>query len=317
MKRLKKIVLTTDFSSEARKVYPVAARLAEMFEAKIRLVHFANKTAPAYSGISDVTYQQSICQALKDESRLDIFSKVEVAIRRLDRNVSRSLPQFEIEFDHDLLLTAIRKRSGLDHFLLSDTGEEVLAVTQRPVLVYAEHANPNQLSIFSKILVPVVCSEGFSELRPAIRFIAENFDSSFQIIFLEKKESPNRGWLARLFGSRIKEVEIAKSIFEELQKSELSNADSEFVVSQGDPATKIAEHSSQIGASLVLVSPTGFRPNLAKRIIYAGGECSVLKIPTQTSLEIEQQSNQADKENQNQRNNLRVTQTKQLRFLMP
>lgn len=69
MKRLKKIVLTTDFSSEARKVYSVAACLAEMFEAKIRLVHFANKTAPEFSGISDVTHQQSIIQALKDESR--------------------------------------------------------------------------------------------------------------------------------------------------------------------------------------------------------------------------------------------------------
>ena len=288
MKRLKKIALTTDFSSEARKAYPVAARLAEMFEAQIRLVHFANKTAPAYSGISDAGHQQAIFQSLKNESQLDMFSKVQIAIRRLDRNVAKSLPHFETEFKHDLLITAIRKRTGLDHFLLSDTGEEVLSVTKRPTLVYAEHSNPIQLSIFNRILVPVVCAEGLTDLRPAIRFIAENFDCSFQVIFLEKKEPPNRSWHSRLCGRRIKEVEIAKSIYEELQKSDLPNAKSEFVVSHGDPDTIIAQHSSRIGASLVLISQRGFRPNLIKRIIYAGADCSVMKVPI-PMLDIEQQ----------------------------
>lgn len=280
MNRLKKIVLTTDFSSQARKAYPIAASLAESFNARVYLVHFAKKTAPDYSGISNEDHQRTILQLLKDESKLDVFSKVGISNRRLDRNVSKSLPRLEIDFGHDLLITAIRKRSGLDHFLLSDTGEEVLFVTKRPTLVYAENSNPNQLSIFEKILIPVVCSQGLSDLRPTIRFITKNFVSSFQFIFLEKNEAPNRGWLKRLFGVRVKEIEITKSIYEELQKSDLANAESEFVVLHGDPATKITEHSLQIGAGLVLVSHRGFRPNLTKRIIYAGSECSVLKIPT-------------------------------------
>ena len=232
MKRLKKIVLTTDFSSEARKAYPVAARMAEMFEAKIRLIHFANNHAPAHSGISDAEHQHAIFQTLKDESMLDEFSNVEIAVRRLDRNVSGSLPQFEANFGHDLLITAIRKRSGVDHFLLSDTGEEVLSVTTRPTLVYAKNSNPNQLSIFEKIVVPVVCSQGLSELRPAIRFIAENFNSSFQVVFLVKKEPTNRSWITRLFGTRNKEIETTKSLFQEIQESELQNAESEFSVLQ-------------------------------------------------------------------------------------
>lgn len=67
MDTLRHILVTTDFSVNARKAYASAASLAEKFGATIYLVHVAHWRAPVFAGMSRATYVEKLHKALGGE----------------------------------------------------------------------------------------------------------------------------------------------------------------------------------------------------------------------------------------------------------
>ncbi len=87
MKKLQKILLTTDFSDAARGAYAPAAALARRFDARIHLVHSAESLPPhyflhaqgIYTGIPKEPFLEEIEIRLRDkEAKHEAFEGVDV-----------------------------------------------------------------------------------------------------------------------------------------------------------------------------------------------------------------------------------------------
>lgn len=277
MKEILRIMLTTDFSEAARKAYPFAAHLAERFGAKLFLVHFKNRKAPDHSGVTDDDHLREILQALKNESSREEFARVPISVKRLDRNIPKSLPLFEKECKPDFVLTAIRRRKGIEHFFLSDIGEEVLAKSSVPVFVYASPENSMSIPEMKRMLVPVTCSAGMADVLPTVAFLAENFECKVSFLLVTPKTTQSESWFSRWFRSGHDTFKAAQDNFDQFKQSELSDIDADIAFAVGVPAKVIADFAIANDIDLAMIGLCGFEKGICKRVIYQAN-CSVLKL---------------------------------------
>ena len=280
MKKIHRIILTTDFSEGARKAYPFAAHLAERFGAKIFLVHFKNKKAPEHSGVTNDDHLREILQRLKQESEREEFAQAPVVVKRLDRNITKSLPLYVAEIKAGLVLTAIRRRKGIEHFILSDIGEEVLARSTVPVFVYASPENSTTIPETKRVLVPVTGAAGMTDVLPTAVFFAKNFDCKILFLLVTPQSNERENWFLKWFKSGNDTRKSAHSAFDQFKQSELSDIDAELAFVSGVPAKMIAEFAIANDIDLAVIGLRGFEKGICKRVIYQAN-CSVLKLVTE------------------------------------
>lgn len=278
MNQLKKIMLTTDFSDAARMAYPFAAKVAEKFNAMIHLVHFARKTAEKYSGDSDAKHLRRIQGALTNEMQLNVFANVAKSTHRLDRQVSKSLPRFEDQIGCDLVVTAVRRRKGFDHFFLSDIGEEVLSISTRPILVFAGSIHGSDVAEIKRVLIPIATEDALTELVQSIHFLHLHFQCQFQLLIVQPPVEKKPNWIRRvLFGTHAINSAVEHRMAE-LKQTDLAGVSVTLETCKGIPAEAIAEYASDWQADLIVICPLGFRSGIAKRVVGCAN-CSVLKLP--------------------------------------
>ena len=148
---MKHIVVTTDFSEEARAAYPHAIEQLRLYGtagAKLTLLTvveaIAEQTVVFGYGAAYVDYSDFRKQALEnvkthvEEERAKYFADnpVDVAVHRAQDVVHAEIINFAKEKAADLLVMASHGRSGFQHLLLGSVVERVLrGGTVCPVLV--------------------------------------------------------------------------------------------------------------------------------------------------------------------------------------
>lgn len=277
MKPIRRIILTTDFSEAARQAYGFAARLAERFDAKIFLVHFRNERAPEFSGTSDEEHIREIFQKLSDESRREQFAQVKVGFRRLDRKIAKSLPEFEDQSGAELLVTAVRRRQGLEYFVLSDIGEEVMTRATIPVLVYARPSSTEQASELKRILIPIAGVEGIRESWNAMKFWATLDGAEVEYLLVSPRSAESRRWFRREAAPVANVRHAVEAELERMSNSDPPGIDLQLACKTGMPANVIGEFAEANGIDLILIGAAGFQTGIGKQIVNRA-HCSVLKL---------------------------------------
>lgn len=139
--RLKRVLVPTDFSAGSRRALDHARSLARRDGAKLLLVHVV---MPATS--PDLIYGSSVW----DQTKINRAAEVAMQNWRKETGLARNrnvktrvcvgVPWREInntarEFKADMIVIATHGRTGLSHYLLGSTAEQVVRHAVCPVLV--------------------------------------------------------------------------------------------------------------------------------------------------------------------------------------
>jgi len=190
--KLKKILVTTDFSDLSREAFIPATGLARRFKAELHLVHVLEalppvfftspQGAPAYSPEKDyhLRYKELLSRAALDPA----FGELTVKPHLLEGGfVHDRVVEFQRHHAIDLTVLATHGRSGVGHFFLGSFAERVVRQSVSPVLVHPPRKNGPSASEFTpkSILVPYDFSENARAALGHARFFAENFGARVRL----------------------------------------------------------------------------------------------------------------------------------------
>jgi universal stress protein A len=143
---LKRILAPVDFSPLSKKALQYASRLAEEFNAEVKLLHVIEpEVPPAFDGFMIAPPVISNGSGAGSINRLNhLAGSVRTAgVNRVESTVRTGLAAYEIieaakELDVDLIVIATHGYTGWKHFAIGSTAERVVRAAPCPVLVVRE-----------------------------------------------------------------------------------------------------------------------------------------------------------------------------------
>jgi len=187
--KLKRILVTTDFSELSRQVFPTAASLARRFKAELHLAHVAEALpiplVSSPTGRQSYSPEQDYRLKLKDllarTAEDPSFGGLSVKPHLLEGGyVHERLARFQKREGIDLTVIATHGRTGLSRLFLGSFAERVVRLSVSPLLVYRpstgrvggeEEFSPQ------KILVPFDFSENARAALDAVRLFAGAYNA--------------------------------------------------------------------------------------------------------------------------------------------
>lgn len=152
-----RILLTTDFSSQAEQAYPWAARLATSNSGVIHLIHsleddlvatapvFANYMAPGALDLGNYReeFRTGAKKALEEAAEKLRALGAEVEVHLVEKGKpSAAIVAAAKEFRCSVIVLSTHGRGGLAHLLLGSTAEKVVRLAKVPVLTVHEGDTP-------------------------------------------------------------------------------------------------------------------------------------------------------------------------------
>ena len=143
---LKRILVPVDFSPLSKKALQYATRLAQEFNAEVRLIHVVEpEIPPAFDGFMVAPPTVSSDAGANCTKRLKSLASMARAagVAHVNSAVRSGLAKHEIveaakEFDVDLIVMATHGYTGWKHFAIGSTAERVVRAAPCPVLVVRE-----------------------------------------------------------------------------------------------------------------------------------------------------------------------------------
>ena len=116
--KIKQLLLTTDFSENARKTYSCATALARKFDATLHLAHFAGVAPAMMLGSSDECYYETRRKALQLEAKEHPVLEGYGVLPHLEayRWTPERLRSLEQAHDIDLVVMGTHGRTGGRYF---------------------------------------------------------------------------------------------------------------------------------------------------------------------------------------------------------
>lgn len=145
---MKHIVVTTDFSKESEKAFPLAVELYRAFPgSRLTLLTILEDLIPVsvqfefgltfidYKGLqSEISKQaEEKCQSFKKQYFAGL--PVEVHLVRATRPVAAEITDFAAQKQADIVIIATHGRTGIGHFLMGSVAERVVRESSVPVIV--------------------------------------------------------------------------------------------------------------------------------------------------------------------------------------
>ena len=269
--RLKRILVTTDFSDESRQALPYAAVFAERLGGEIMLLNVL-EPPPRFAGLESVVLPQFDDAAVGRVYRsLDALARQAFkANARVKTHVRTGKPFREItkaarELAADLLIMATHGYSGLKHTWLGSTTERVIRRTPCPLL--AVRGSEDKTSRLQKPVAirRIVLATDFSDnsmrafplgqslaARLGARVTLMHVVERFPIDAMLGKE------LTRDTSTRL--MERARSRLTELSESlrKKSGFQADIMVRFGTPFAEIARGAKALDASLIVLATHGY-----------------------------------------------------------
>ena len=185
--KIENILLTTDFSENARKAYHRACSLAQKFGATIHLVHFAGMVPVTCGGAPSDDFYANTEQELEQEATTHPLLRQQRVSPALiqGRWTPNDLHGLEAERDIDIVVMATHGRTGLKHFVLGSFAERMVRNSMSPMLVCHERQVNDDFHPI-RVLVPYDFSPPSSAVLPAIRFLAQNYGCSFHFVHIDE-----------------------------------------------------------------------------------------------------------------------------------
>lgn len=196
MKKVKRILVPTDFSKNADQALQFAAMLALKFESEIILLHVVSlfqddPNNPAYQ-FPDV---DSILESVEASAReslkaLDIEHAGIPIAKKMIRGISpaESIITYASEENVDLIIMGTHGRTGLSHFLLGSVAERVIRHMPCPVITIKGSGVRKPAAKLARIVVAVDFSN-YSKLALAhAADLARAFDATVEVIHVIEEQ---------------------------------------------------------------------------------------------------------------------------------
>jgi nucleotide-binding universal stress UspA family protein len=263
MRKLKSILLATDFRPASRSAAEVAVRLASVSGAHVNMLHVLEPLPQSQSAFLRMNRDHAVKKlkalaeqlvqqnAVIDETLIDVGHTADVISREADATVA------------DLIVIGAGERSQHDHFVLGPNAAAIMQHARKPVLAI----RPGEAAAeFRKILCPVDMSPASTRgLLNAIQ-LSHAFDG--QLIVLTVVPTP--GWFAlaadaRSFGQSIEQhARQWRDDFEQfLLIAPLGSISWEKELRTGTPHEQIVAAARERHADLIVMGSTG-RSGLAR-----------------------------------------------------
>ena len=299
---IKNILLTTDFSKEAQKAFPIAAQLGKKFDSRIHLVHVAEDMASFYlksegfgGSLTKSDFFSDVEDHLKKELGNPVLQGLDVKSYFLaDTHLAEGLQKFEKENNIDLAVLSSHGHTGIHYALLGSCAEKIARSLTSPVLTCRAPENGSGSGVPSfnpkNILVPMDFSENSKSVIPTIRFLAREYDANFTFYFVVEPLYPVVGEVTgsvalNFYENILKETpKMIEKKFEDLKNKELSGVNANFEYTDGAPAFKVVQYAKEKNADLILMSTHGwtgmrhfFMGSVAETVVRKA-PCSVLTV---------------------------------------
>ena len=291
------IVVTTDFSQEAKRAYTVGAQLASRSGAALILVHVAEPPGEfffkhgvgAASGVPRAPYVESVHRQLEDEATDEALRGLEVEAVLLDGSgpQQEQLAHLAQERQAEMVVAASSGHSMVGRLLLGSFLEKLIRISSVPVLT----VRPMDSSTWKplRVVVPTDFSENSKAVLPWIKRFWAEFHPTFLFVHVIEVETPllevpppmGVGFAAEFYADR---PGRARECFRELQAAELSGLITEFKVLHGRHYHQINAFAKEADADLVLLATHGWTGvdhlvmgSVAERVA-RDAPCSVLTV---------------------------------------
>jgi nucleotide-binding universal stress UspA family protein len=294
--KLKKILVTTDFSDLSQQAYAPAASIARRFGAELHLVHVLESLPPLLfmspEGVQtyspEVDYHRKFSDLLARTAEDPAFQGIAVKPHLLDGgHVHDRLVHYQKHQAIDLTVIGTHGRTGLGHLFLGSFAERVVRRSASPVLVYRPPPGGETDREFAprKILVPYDLSENAGTVLDLVRFLAEAYAPKvrFQHVLEPLPDLTVyalEGIAVRDFQERFDAAPShAREDLKALARKELPTAvPLEVTADFGNPVVEIPREARESGADLIVMATHG-RTGLERLLIGSVAEKVVQKAP--------------------------------------
>ena len=267
---VKKIVVPTDFSEQARAAYPAAVALARSFGASLSLAHVMEAIPPlSYlhergieTGLPQNSFTDEYRAFLEEERRRPELSGVAVSTRLVcNAHPHDGLNQAIREEEGDLVFLGPHGHSTLGYAVLGSFTSKAVRYARVPVYTYRaeDGAVPPQ-----RILVPYDFSESSVAILPAARYLAETLGALLTFLHVVDAFPLAAGPLdiekdhASVMNLAERIAERAQERFESLREETLGGLECDFRVRRGHTVHEIIETVKEKESDLVLASTHGW-----------------------------------------------------------
>lgn len=214
---MKKILVPTDFSKQAKNALDLAIQLARMADAKIHVMHAVEFPVGGLVdpvGVAAVpAYDHEFLDALKgkgeekmakflddfDQSKIEHTIEIGSVIANIDEQLARN--------DYDLVIMGTKGASGLKEFFLGSNTEKVIRVAKCPVIVVHEKVDASKI----KNIVFATLEKGFSEdLIMHIKQLQDLFKATLHIVRVNTPNNFERDIFARPMLQKMADEQMLK-----------------------------------------------------------------------------------------------------------
>ena len=274
--KVRKILLTTDFSACSTRIFRPAADLARRMEASIELANcmeYPSQFTP--SGFLDVSGSQDNLRRLHrrnlEQAAADpAFKGLPLTPHFLEGDGPETVHEFARTIGADLIVQATHGLTGVKRWVLGSFAERILRISSVPVLTFksAEDARIAPPKAFRprRILFPYDYSKAARAALEPLKFLAETYHA--RVLVLHAWRNPVE--LLPIYGAEGMAVDIdmvarnkdfllhLTNDLRQFAGKELDGLEHEEEVVVGDPASVILTRAADGKADLICMSTHGW-----------------------------------------------------------
>lgn len=270
MIKIKKILMSTDFSQNANQALRYAAVFADKFDSKLTLFnvialfqddpnnprhHFPNLKA-----LYTIMDQNAIANMDQFDLHFDKLQVNKVAVRGI--SPAEEIINYAESNEADLIVMGTHGRSALGHFLIGSVAEKVVRHAKCPVLTIShQEKEMYERPAIKSILVPIDFSNHSKQALKYATSLAVLFGASLEILHvIDQRIHPAYYVMGEqsIFSIYPNLLEKSMTFLKEFVKDgNPQNVNTEFFVREGNPHSEIVNFAKNQGADLIAMATHG------------------------------------------------------------
>lgn len=268
MKRLKKILFPTDFSTCARQAAAHVAHLAQKFSAEVHMIHavvlFREEMQGPFPGAEElaVKLEEEAARRMEKHGGMSAVDRKHLKTAQI-RSISpaEAILRYSSEKEMDLIVMGTHGRRGIEHLLLGSVTEEVVRQAPCPVFTIRETRKPREIHDIKKILVPVDFSQYAQKALANAKALAKIYGAELQLLHvIENVLHPafyagGQGSLINL-APDVRE-RAGAAMAEMLEKAPGGNIKGKTFVVDGKPSREIITFAEKNHSDMIVIATHG------------------------------------------------------------
>ena len=187
MLQVRSILFPTDGSTCAEFAHAHAAFLAQQFDAELHVLHVVEAQSYTLKDLAELTEirEEDILEQLHVPLPANAEAPSDDRIHRAKRthdSAAGGVLEYAAEQDIDLIVMGTQGRRGMDRLLMGSVAEEVVRLSECPVLTVCGSKQPEPSRDINRILVPMGLSEHTDALFAHAREIGATYDAQLDLV---------------------------------------------------------------------------------------------------------------------------------------